>query len=249
MIRSEDVERLEKTRPKKERRSYSKKRKKSKFSRPPARFDPNDYEMKEWMALGLSEKQSRVVVSFLERGISSNQALEKIYVLPEELYELIKDSTYYDRAEQIKDSSDGSFSADPVEKVLLELNGASKQELISLYGIGDFYARQIIRYREELGGFYVIEQLLEVWKMRLETYEKLLPQVRIDPSLLKKMDINQLGIEELRKHPYLDYYQSNSIVKMREQRQGFKHIEELLESELIDEEQFERLLPYLKLVE
>ena len=83
--------------------------------------------------------------------------------------------------------------------------------------------------------------------MRLETYEKLLTQIRVDNSLIKKISINQVGIDELKIHPYLDYYQANSIVKMREQRQEYQQIEEILESELIDEEQFERLLPYISL--
>jgi len=211
-------------------------------------FNPNDYQLEDWMALGLSVKQSEVVCSFISRGISSNQALEKIYVLPEELYNMIKDSTYYDRIEGAIDNAISTQDVDSSAiKTLLEINAANKEELIALYGIGEFYAKQIIKYREELGGFYVMEQLLEVWKMRLETYEKIVAQIRVDNSLIKKISINQVTIDELKIHPYLDYYQANSIVKMREQRQGYQQIEEILESELIDEEQYERILPYISL--
>lgn len=248
MIHTENVNRFEKTNSKKQKAHYSKKRKISKFSRPPRKFNPNEYQVNDWMSLGLSIKQSKVVFDFIKRGISSNQGLEKIYVLPEELYELIKDSTYYDLKQvetTIEELTQGSD--DLSVKISLELNGANKEELISLYGIGEFYAKQIIKYRDELGGFYVKEQLLEVWKMRLETYEKLLSQIRVDSSLIKKININQVTIEELKMHPYLDYYQANSIVKMREQRQGFQRMEEILKSKLIDEEQYERLLPYMSL--
>ena len=248
LINTEIVNRFEKTNPKKQKVHYSKKKEISKYSRPPRKFNPNEYQVKDWMALGLSIKQSEVVFSFISRGISSNQALEKIYVLPEELYNMIKDSTYYDMIEEAMVSGSSPQDEDSsLVKTLLEINGANKEELIALYGIGEFYAKQIIKYRDELGGFYVKEQLLEVWKMRLETYEKLLTQIRVDSSLIKKISINQVTIDELKTHPYLDYYQANSIVKMREQRQGFQHMEEILESKLIDEEQYERLLPYLSL--
>lgn len=248
MIHTENVSRFEKTNPKKQKKHYAKNTRKSKFSRPPRMFNPNDYQLEDWMALGLSVKQSEVVCSFISRGISSNQALEKIYVLPEELYNMIKDSTYYDRIEGAIDNAISTQDVDSSAiKTLLEINAANKEELIALYGIGEFYAKQIIKYREELGGFYVMEQLLEVWKMRLETYEKIVAQIRVDNSLIKKISINQVTIDELKIHPYLDYYQANSIVKMREQRQGYQQIEEILESELIDEEQYERILPYISL--
>ena len=248
MIHAENVSRFEKTKPKKQKKQYTKNSRKSKFSRPPRKFNPNEYHVQDWMELGLSKKQSEVVCSFISRGISSNQALEKIYVLPEELYNMIKDSTYYEMKEEAIDNAISTQDVDSsVVKTLLEVNGANKEELIELYGIGEFYAKQIVKYRNELGGFYVKEQLLEVWKMRLETYEKLLTQIRVDSSLIKKVSINQVTIDELKTHPYLDYYQANSIVKMREQRQGFQHLEEILKSELIDEEQYERMLPYMSL--
>ena len=248
LIHAENVSRFEKKNPKKQNKNYANNTRKSKFSRPSRKFNPNDYQLKDWMALGLSVKQSEVVCSFISRGISSNQALEKIYVLPEELYNMIKDSTYYEMIEEeiVSGNSLQKVDSSAVE-TLLEINGANKEELIALYGVGEFYAKQIIKYREELGGFYVKEQLLEVWKMRLETYEKLLTQIRVDSSLIKKISINQVAIDELKIHPYLDYYQANSIVKMREQRQGFQQMEEILESELIDEEQYERILPYMSL--
>ena len=196
------------------------------------------------MALGLSVKQSQSILNFVQRGIYSNSALEKIYVMPTEVYDLIKDSTYYE-----KQITEFTVIKDSVVKPLplLEINAASKEDLIELNGVGEFYAKQILKYKNELGGFVFIEQLLEVWKMRLETYEKLLPQLTIDTNKIKKINVNTCNLEDLRSHPYLDYYQANSIIKMRMQKDGYNELQEILESKLINEEEFQRLLPYLSL--
>ena len=240
----ESVERFESKRSSNTEKKAKSSKKSKKYFPPKSRFNPNDYSIDDWMALGLSVKQSQAILNFVQRGIYSNSALEKIFVMPTEVYDLIKDSTYYERQitefTVIKDSVVKPLS-------LLEINSASKEDLIELNGVGDFYAKQILKYKNELGGFVFIEQLLEVWKMRLETYEKLMPQLTIDTNKIKKINVNTCSIEDLRSHPYLDYYQANSIIKMRMQKDGYKELQEILESKLINEEEFQRLLPYLSL--
>ncbi|MGB1646395.1 MAG: ComEA family DNA-binding protein [Crocinitomicaceae bacterium] len=240
----ESVERFESKRLSNTEKKVKPRKKGKKYFPPKSRFNPNDYSLDDWMALGLSVKQSQSILNFVQRGIYSNSALEKIYVMPTEVYDLIKDSTYYEKQitefTVIKDSE-----VKPIP--LLEINSASKEDLIELNGVGEFYAKQILKYKNELGGFVFIEQLLEVWKMRLETYEKLLPQLIIDTNKIKKINVNTCSLEDLRSHPYLDYYQANSIIKMRMQKDGYNELQEILESKLINEEEFQRLLPYLSL--
>ena len=118
---------------------------------------------------------------------------------------------------------------------------------MTIYGVGAFYAKQIIRYREKLGGYFVKEQLLEVWKMTPETYEIIKERVYINESDVKRININSVTIDQLKTHPYLNWNKANSIIKMRAQRNGFKNIEEIKESVLIDSETYEKLFPYLSL--
>ena len=223
--------------------SSAKKKDKRQYLAPATRFNPNQYQLSDWMALGLSEKQSQAVLNFVKRGIYSNRSLQKIYALPQQAYHLLKDSTYYEIEQRSYESKEGQHS--PEVKPLLEINSASRDELMGLSGIGVFYAKQIIKYRDELGGFRFKEQLLEVWKMRLETYEKVLPQIYFDTSKINKINLNSCSVEILKSHPYLDYYQANSVFKMRQQKGRYISFDELLESKLIDEEQYKRILPYL----
>ena len=83
--------------------------------------------------------------------------------------------------------------------------------------------------------------------MTPETYDKIKDHVFINEIDVELIDINAVTIEELKAHPYLKWNQANSIVKMRIQRNGFKNIEEIKESVLIDSETYEKLFPYLSL--
>jgi DNA uptake protein ComE-like DNA-binding protein len=71
--------------------------------------------------------------------------------------------------------------------------------------------------------------------------------VFITKGELRQISLNNTNVNELNNHPYLNWNQANSIIKLREQRGGFKSISDIKESVLIDEETFEKLTPYLTL--
>ena len=74
------------------------------------------------------------------------------------------------------------------------------------------------------------------------------PYLYADTLEIIKINLNSTNIEELRKHPYLNWNEANSILKRREQKGGkFEKLEEILSSDLIDEEIYNKLRPYLSL--
>jgi competence ComEA-like helix-hairpin-helix protein len=246
-ISTEDVQAFEKSKKNfqnKKRNYYNKYEKKKRFSAPPRKFNPNEYSAEDWINLGLSEKQVAVLLKFTKNGIRSNEDLKRIFVISDELYTLIKDSTYYPERPKTE-YAPKVIEEKKVQK--LEINTASIEDLENLKGIGPFFAKQIIKYRDRLGGFSSKEQILEVWKMTVETYDNLVPQIEIDKSKIRKLKINDVTPEELKNHPYLNWSQVNSIIKMRAQRTNFNNINEIQESKLIDAETFEKLIPYLSL--
>jgi DNA uptake protein ComE-like DNA-binding protein len=119
--------------------------------------------------------------------------------------------------------------------------------LVALPGIGPFYAKMVMKYEKALGGFHAKEQLLEVYKMNEEVYEILCKHLNFNQPNIRKISINQATKEELAKHPYIDNWQANSIIKMRKQLGGFQSLRELLDSHLINTETFEKILPYVSL--
>ena len=218
--------------------------KKNSFSIPVNKFDPNLYSLKDWIALGLSEKQANVILKFGTKGFYSNEDLKKVFVISNELFSLIKDSTFYPN--RIFKDLAKNIEIKTVAK-LVDANSASELDLVNLKGIGPFFAKQIIKKRNELGGFSDIQQLLEVWKMDVEKIAVFKDQIFIDPLLIHKISINNATMDELKIHPYIRWSVANSIVKMRFQKNGFKTLEEIKESVLINEELFEKLKPYLSL--
>lgn len=220
--------------------------KRNRYSAPIQAFDPNAYTIEDWMQLGLSEKQAAVVLKFTKYGIYSNEDLRKIFVIPEELYVLIKDSTRYpERPARQWNNDFGKQDEQHAAARKTDLNKATEEDLLKVRGIGPFFARQIIRRREELGGFYSEEQLLEVWKMDAEKLEKMLPDLLIDASHLRRINLNTATAEELKSHPYISWNLANSIVKLRSQNGPYRRVEDVRKSVLMTDELYEKLKRYL----
>ena len=222
-----------------------KKRKNKTFKKPTELFDPNDLSKEEWMQYGLSEKQASIVLKFTKRGIHSNDELQKIKFIPKETFENMKQFTRYSAAENAEVKKD--IKALSTSRILVDVNNATEQDLLNIKGIGPFYARQIIKYQQQLGGFVRKEQLMEVWKMTPEMYEQIQDKISCESSMIKQLSVNQASVEELQAHPYLNWNQANSIVKMRMQKGVFKSIDEIRQSVIIDQETFEKVRPYLSL--
>jgi competence protein ComEA len=215
------------------------------FKKPTKPFNPNELSLEEWMQFGLSEKQALIVLQIAKRGIHSNDELQKIKFIPSKTFENMKEFTRYPPLE-MEDSKKPSL-ASMNAPIVVNANDASEEELMKIKGLGPFYAKQIIKYQQQLGGFVRKEQLLEVWKMTPEIYAQIQSSITCELTTIRKISINQASAEELQAHPYLNWNQANSIVKMRMQKGGFKSIEEIKESVIIDKETFEKVRPYLSL--
>ncbi|MBL4861717.1 MAG: helix-hairpin-helix domain-containing protein [Crocinitomicaceae bacterium] len=226
-----------------ERQKEKKSHRVRKYKRPERAFDPNGYATEDWKKLGLSDKQSEVIVKFSKRGLTSNADLERIFVLPKALFQLIKDSTVYP---EIKITDFENREEEIVkEVVILDLNSATKEELIALRGIGNYFAAKIVEHREELGGYSGIHQLLEIWKFDAEKLNQIKENISVDVKKIQKININSANLDELKSHPYIEYKVANSIVKMRAVNGNYVELNEIIRSKLIDQELFNKLKPYL----
>lgn len=218
-------------------------KKKRKYSIPASRFNPNEYTQENWMALGLSEKQANVVLKFTSRGIYDNDQLKQIFVIDDELFELIKDSTFYPKKEWKNENKKDAHQP----KTKIDINTATKEELLSLYGIGEYFANKIIEYKDRLGGYTSKEQLLEIKNFDAEKLDQISNRIVVTIENVKRININTCVAGDLAKHPYIRWNVANSIVKMRTKYQKYTDLNQLLESELIDKVLLEKIKPYLTL--
>ena len=75
--------------------------------------------------------------------------------------------------------------ASQVAAAALDLNTATKEELIALSGIGPAKAQAIIDYRSQHGGFKAVEELKDVKGIGARQFEKLKPELTVAPVSAK----------------------------------------------------------------
>lgn len=61
----------------------------------------------------------------------------------------------------------------------LNINTATEEELKFVPGIGDVMSQRIVQYRDVLGGYTNLEQLMEIKGIAQATYEKLSPYLYV----------------------------------------------------------------------
>ena len=67
----------------------------------------------------------------------------------------------------------------------VNLNTATKEELVALSGIGPAKAQAILDYRTQHGGFKSVEELKEVKGIGARRFEKLKPELTVTPVAAK----------------------------------------------------------------
>ena len=124
----------------------------------------------------------------------------------------------------------------------LDLNMADSTELVRLPGIGAATAMKIIRYRERLGGYTEITQLAEIDGLP----DSLMKWFIITDTIpVSRIAVNKATLAELRRHPYIDFYQARAIVEFRNERGTIKSPEQLSFMEEFTAQDLIRLKPYL----
>tara|TARA_B100000508_G_scaffold75230_1_gene58589 strand:+ start:51475 stop:52371 length:897 start_codon:yes stop_codon:yes gene_type:complete len=229
----------------------------SKYSKPKDKFDPNEYTVEDWINVGLSEKQSSTILNYLKKGgkLEYKEDLLKLYVVDQELYDILSPMVLLPSKSSISDDAKEEVSEIPEESVMVdepefngvvEINSASKEELMRIKGIGKYYAEQIIKKRERLGGIASLDQLKDLYMMTPGKLDTLSNFIKIDPDNITRIDVNLASKIDLQSHPFINSDVANSIVFIRERYGLYKSLDDLLQSPYIDAEKLEELKPYLK---
>lgn len=127
------------------------------------------------------------------------------------------------------------------EGTRIDLNRADTTELKKIPGIGSGIARMIVAYRNRLGGFYAVDQLQEIEYAD----SSLLKWFVVSTDSIRRIPVNQAGIDRLRNHPYLNFYQAKIIVEYRRKRGKLKNLSQLSLYEEFTQKDLQRLSPYL----
>lgn len=218
-------------------------------------FDPNTLETAGWMRLGFSERQAQVIDNYRSKGgrFYQKEDLRKLYVMSEADYLRIADYVVIAQepkqihtADRILTERSAFLHDQPPAIPSMELNSVDSFRLQLLPGIGPAFASRIVRYRDRLGGFYDVDQLLDVYGMDSARWEGLLEYVEVDRQKMQGLRINELDQETLGRHPLIGFKLASIIVRYREHHGAFADAEALKSLGVIDEEIWSKLLPYLQ---
>ena len=117
--------------------------------------------------------------------------------------------------------------------------------IIALPGIGSKLANRIIGFREKLGGFYSVDQIAEVYGVSDSVFQQIKPRLRCDSAIIKKININTAGIDELKAHPYIKYQVGNAVIQYRLQHGSFQNEDDLKRVHLVTDDLIKKWLPYI----
>ena len=190
-------------------------------------FDPNTVSLADLQRLGLSERQAQSIENYREKGgrFRSKADFRKMYVVSDTLFARLEPY---------------------IEIAKLELNGADSTALVSLRGIGPWYARKILDYRDRLGGFVAPEQLLEIDGIDAERYAGFADGITIDASRIRRLDLWHASDTVLARHPYLGPKGARSIVRYRALYDSTRWtLPDLATERVLPQENIEKLKKYI----
>lgn len=221
-------------------------------------FDPNTADSTDLLLLGLEPWQVRNIYKYRAAGgvFRRKEDFGRIYGLTNKQYREIepyirigKDYQPYvvfneprPRHVNIPDSIALHTPAKLKAGERIELNSADTAQLMRVPGIGRYYARQIVNRRKWLGGFYTEDQLMEIEYFPKEAVNYFF----VDAGLVRKLNVNTATLQELKRHPYINYYQARDIVDYRRLRGPLRSIDDLRLLQDFTDRDLERLKHYVE---
>ena len=225
-------------------------------------FDPNTADSTQLLRLGLQPWQVRNIYKYRAKGgiYRQKEDFAKLYGLTvkqyRELEPYIRISSDYQPAAilvETRESRDSRYSSDTRDSSLrypvkikenehVVLNTADTTQLRTVPGIGTYYAKEIVRHGQWLGGYVSVDQLDEIEGFPQESKKYFV----IQGASPKKLNVNKLDLQQLRKHPYINYYQAKTILDYRRLHGKITSLDDLRLSKDFPPEAIRRLEPYVE---
>ena len=238
-------------------------------------FDPNTADSSTLVHLGLKPWQVSNMLKYRAKNGRYRKAedMRKLYGMTDSMYHallpyiqidtlairLFRDSLKRAQRPRISPSRADSDTLtrdtmpryiSPKRDTVLNLRTADTTELKLIRGIGAYRAQQIVRYREQLGGFASVEQLREVKALQplladSLAADSLFMHFVLDSVITNPLRINSTRPESLQRHPYLSFEQAKAIYELRRRKIRLKSIDQLRDLDCLTEADLLRLQPYL----
>ena len=221
-------------------------------------FDPNTADSAQLRRLGLQTWQIRNIYKYRAAGGIYREKTDfaRLYGLTVKEYRELEpyiriSSDYLPAATLVKESASATAKHDTTfvhhypqkiaETAHVVLNTADTTELMTVPGIGPYFARKIVQYGQRLGGYVNVDQLDEIENFPAESKRFLV----VEGATPQKLNVNKLTLNELKCHPYINFYQAKDITDYRRLHGPIKSLQDLRLLKDFPQAAIERLLPYV----
>lgn len=219
-------------------------------------FDPNTADSTLLLSLGLQPWQVRSIYRYRAKGGIYRQPSDfaRLYGLTvkqyKELLPYIHISNEYKPAAEVYGRTDAVRSGRDTLRYPVKLqpgqyvtlDDADTASLRKVPGIGRYYASRIVRYRNDLGGYVSVAQLSEIEGIP----EAALSYFRVTGGAVRKLNLNRLTLNELKHHPYINFYQARRIIDYRRLKGPLHSIDDLRLLKDFSQRDIDRLRPYVE---
>lgn len=222
-------------------------------------FDPNTADSTELLQLGLQRWQVRNIYRYRRAGgiYRRPQDFARLYGLTAGQYRklepYIRISPDYQPASSLYHSADSHRTSSATRDTLrfpvklepgqhVVLNTADTAQLRRVPGIGVYFANEIANHGRFLGGYVSIDQLDEIPDFPREAKQYFI----ISNPSPRRLNLNRLSLNELKRHPYINYYQARAIVDFRRLHGRIESLQQLSLSKDFPPEAIQRLEPYVE---
>jgi DNA uptake protein ComE-like DNA-binding protein len=185
-------------------------------------FNPNFITDFKGYKLGMSVQEIDRLLTYRKQNKFVNSAAEFQAVTKVSDSLLKTMSPYFKFPDWVKNKEEYSSTYakrefHKVEKtIVLDINEATKDDLMKVYGIGDKISDRILEQKNKLGAFASMEQMQDIWGLSPEVIEKLHQNFEVkSTSNIKKININNASVKELSLFPFFRYALAKEIVIYR----------------------------------
>lgn len=224
-------------------------------------FDPNQVSLDSLLDMGIPANIAYNLVKYREKGgvYYRPSDLRKIYGMNAQLFDRLVPYIRINRSRPASSQAKLLDKTKPIKRQPIvkkrkkrpfnpvNINRADSLELLTIYGVGPVFARRIVKYREQLGGFNSCDQLLEVYGFDSLRFRQVRPQVYADSIQLQVIPINSATFKQLLRHPYLDFEAVKALVNYRENYGPFDSVGQIRELHLLNGVNYQKIEPYLVL--
>lgn len=224
----------------------------------PSEIDPNKMDYYDWKKYKLDFSLINRIISYRLNGgyFKELNDLKKVYGMNDSLFSKLSNlkinkADFRSSAPKKKGAEQGKievlneWETRPIKIQNISINSCDSIAIQALPGIGPVRSARIIKYRNLMGGFVSKDQFYNIYGMDSLSLSSLMKYAEIKHDDLVKIKINQIGLEDLSKHPLFNSRISRQIINYRMHHGYYASSSDLLKIKTLDTGFINNVQPYL----